>query len=294
MMRIILFLTLSFFSWSKDYPDPDPADVSLKEDFEVVASETTMVNVLNLKSDIVSFMKKEDLRLYLNSDNNYASVFREPGLTYRNCSENPNLCMAWPDAKTEIYRLPDKDIKRVLVTSDRKGTEEYRDYVYVKIKYTRNGKIKDDEGWMDASLLKTEPQTKSLYLPPQDPSATKQEITSDKECPPKTPLPMNPPSKKNMNDLKNLAKAPEKPAVEDSKVKIAKSADALKNMIGQCPINPPHKKEQAYLNKWNKKNIYDEEVMPVLAQMKNKIPNLPWRVHDGDGRLDGGRRIRHG
>jgi hypothetical protein len=203
--------------------------------------------------------------------------FDHPGATSEDCLDNPAWCVAWPDSDSIITNLPFSEPKNIPQTNPRTGESSIETYLHVKIEYDRKYKALDcsgsttdstgncykinhvdREGWINLRSVTEVPLAPLLISTPKIPTK-----------PPCADAKIQTPEKKKTIDHQKLANR----VLQDRNQDLQTEAEQIGEKVGKCPLELATNKSQ-YQAKWRRKNIYDEEVMPVLRKMKDQVPNI--------------------
>lgn len=219
-------------------------------------------------------------RIYIDPDIDFATITTRPGVTWEDCKKNSSLCVGWPDGQSQLERIdtePVMERDELDLGTGEVGTSQY---MKVKYKYSRTYKREDGsegeadqkgEGWIDVSVLRKE-ELKPIYSVPKvvTPSEKRKKI---EPCPPL------PPKRDNVTDVKSVAQSLHKSPQEE----LDSATEALRPFVGQCSLRPPTEKK---LDRWQGKNIYDTEALPLLQGQKEKLPKLSKLAPDGKSMVD--------
>lgn len=241
-------------------------------------SEKINLETKNMESEINPFSGQ----VYIDPDVKIETVFSEPGKTWQDCKnittqeERDKLCIAWPDINSFISTLGKKEQnteKIISMQNPSNGETEDVKFIKVHVEYERptinktTGKselvYKQVDGWIEADRLRTK-----LYEPVYSTAANSLEskkpfpqLNNNKNACEKASC-----RKDQLQELSSVAKQIADKSKSENQLNLDKLTNSILPMVGKCPLDgiPPKKR----LSQWKDKNIYDQEVTPLI----NKIP----------------------
>jgi hypothetical protein len=193
-------------------------------------------------------------RAYLDlEDGDHVSIFSAPGYNYESCAEqgDPYLCksVAWPDNKSELYRVDDKVVKK-LVPDIHGGLPSLEEFVQVSYSYKRRGKdgktVKQTgTGWIELAYLRDK-EVKPFFG----------EDVEGKVCDPKKPKggPFASPGMSTLHE-----------AIQQKNVNSI--ADALGPLTGQCALGDLKADKSKKVP-----NTYDKYILGKVT--RQKLPKI--------------------
>lgn len=202
-------------------------------------------------------------QVYIDPDVKVENVYSEPGKTWEDCKKNMNLCVAWPDTDSFIKTIPGQE-KTVKVKNPVTDKFEDRRFIKVRVQYERPFKkndgtmgllAKDTEGWIEADRLRLQ-NLESVYAISKSTA--------------KSPLPQQrkPVDCKDTALRKVPTESTSSAALQVSQklkdtfnINLEKTTESILPLVGKCPLPPPPQKK---LDRWEDKNIYDVEVLPLM------------------------------
>lgn len=204
------------------------------------------------------------------------TVYNRTGFDTETC-KSPCEKVGWPGAAdtTIATALNNKNepILRVQRYSDSEGRELARTYRLIHFKYFRKGISKEGVGWIEDTFVSDLPVT-PIYgddekVPPPPDLAPR---PSAKEAP--APKPIDGGCVKNQAE-KNISKNKKicDEAIRAHGQEMEKLLEALKPIVGKCPLEKPSKTELNFDGL-----LYDKHVLPSLKNMSdaqlNALPKL--------------------
>ena len=223
--------------------------------------------------------------VYVDPDIHYATITREPG--HFECKVNPDACVAWPDSRSDLTRVP--GVAPMEQTELDLGTGKTKTTTYLKVRYNYDRRFKRKDGsegtmtqsgtgWIDASVLRREkldPIYEIAMRPEPGASAVTPHPSPDKAgCkPPERPAGQDP-RPKPLKELKERLQASHLEQLEAA-------VRALGPHVGNCPLKPATEKR---LDRWSGHNIYDTEVLPQLRADRTAIRSVIQRAGQQHGK----------
>lgn len=216
-----------------------------------------------------STLSMAEERLYLNPDSGPLPVYSRPGQNDENCPIDDTSCNVYLNSETQIIKIPNTLVKTI-DEIDIKGSTGKVNYVKVKYQTTREIVTKNKmgqktskietvfvEGWMNGSLLYTQPIVSSWKS---------REILNNPNLRADSCINGVNPQRISSGKIQVLNQS----NADMADFALDESVNKLKNIVGHCPLKPIVKKKPD----WKDKEVYETEALPLLKQNLKKLNNL--------------------